>query len=273
MNRITTGIQGLDEMLEGGLLEKSITTVIGPAGSGKTIFSLQMLYTNLKQGKNCIYINVAHSTAELLTHSYNFGWDLRPFLETRQLIIKIFQPVSMSFKGSKVQLISSFLDELPEYLYSHKAEVIILDSITEFLMLCKNDIERRSRVFNLFQIIKSNLSAGDMENPQMASIETPQVPDIKQDTTASSPITVFVTAESEIDSPHSRYGIVEFVTDGAITLSRIQSEELSELINILQISKMRWTNHSKETRQYEITDNGIVVHNPKSSRSQFKFYN
>ena len=231
MEIITTGIPGLDEMLNGGMPEKLITAVIGPAGSGKTIMSLQFLHTSLVQGKKCIYISIAHSEEELLNNALNYGWDFEPYINNKQLLIKIFQPVSMELKGNEIHLVSSFLDELPEYLYSHKAEIIILDSITEYLMLCKNDIERRSRLLYLFQITKNNKS------------------------------TTFITAETDVDSTNSKFGIVEFVVDGIITLRRVQSEDLAELVHVIQITKMRWVKHSREIKQYDITDAGIEVYN------------
>ena len=44
MFSINSGIDGLNEMLNGGMPDKSITALVGPAGSGKTILSLQVLY-------------------------------------------------------------------------------------------------------------------------------------------------------------------------------------------------------------------------------------
>ena len=55
MTAINTGISGLDEMIHSGIPDGSIISVIGPAGSGKTIMSLQFLHANLLQGKKCLY--------------------------------------------------------------------------------------------------------------------------------------------------------------------------------------------------------------------------
>jgi KaiC/GvpD/RAD55 family RecA-like ATPase len=226
-----TGVNGLDEMLKGGIPAKSITTLIGPAGSGKTIMSLQFLYNNLADGKMCIYVSSSHSRKELVENSLAFGWDFMPYLENRQLIMMKFDPVKIKVKDSEIHLISGFLDELPEFLYSHKADVVVIDSITEFLMLCRSDIERRGRLLNLFSVMKENQNL------------------------------VWITSETEVNSTHSKYGIVEFVADGIITLRRIQSEDLAELLHVIQINKMRWIKHSREIRQYDITATGIEVYN------------
>jgi circadian clock protein KaiC len=226
----TTGINGLDEMLHGGMPNTSITSIVGPAGSGKTIMSLQFLYANLLQGKKCIYISVAHTLEELVTNSLKFGWDFSPYIENQMLEIKTFEPVSVICLGSEVALTSKYLEELPEYLHTHTADVVILDSITEFLMLCKNDIERRARTLNIFQIIKGKGSSA------------------------------LITAESDTNTNKSTFGIVEYVADGIISLRRVQSKDLAELIHIIRIIKMRWMKHSREIRQYDITDTGIEVY-------------
>ena len=230
MGSITTGITGLDEMIYSGIPDGSIISVIGPAGSGKTITSLQFLYANLLQGKKCLYISVAHSLEELITNSLKFGWDFVPFIEDQSLVVKTFELTSMVYSGSGVSPTSRYLDELPELIYSQAADLVVLDSITEYLMLHSSDVKHRSKVLNLFQIIKSKGSSA------------------------------LITAELDVDSDKSTYGIVEFVADGVISLRRVQSKDLSELIHIIQIVKMRWTKHSREIRQYDITDTGIEVY-------------
>lgn len=231
MTLIRTGIDGLDKMLNGGIPEKSITSIIGPAGSGKTIMSLQILYNNLLEGKKCIHITSSHSVDELVTNGSLFGWDFLPYIDSKQLIFKNFKPVELKIKDSELHLISGFLEELPDFLYTHNADVVVIDSITEFLMLCRTDIERRARLINLFGIFKTNKKS------------------------------VLITSETEVNTPYSKFGIIEFIVDGIITLRRIESEDLSEILHVMQINKMRWIKHSREVRQYDITNKGIEVYN------------
>ena len=48
LERVKTGIYGLDELIEGGLPKDSITLVSGNSGTGKTTLSLQYLYNGVK---------------------------------------------------------------------------------------------------------------------------------------------------------------------------------------------------------------------------------
>ena len=230
MVAINLGIPGLDDMIYTEIPDGSIISIIGPAGSGKTIMSLQILYANLLQGKKCLYISIAHSLEELVTNALKFGWDFSPYIKDQTLIIKTFELTSMVYSGSGASPTSRFVDELPGFIYSQTVDLVILDSITEYLMLHKSNVEHRSEVLNLFQIIKSKGASA------------------------------LITAELDIDSNKSTYGIVEFVADGFRSLRRVQSKDLSELAHIIQIVKMRWTKHSRDIRQYDITDAGIEVY-------------
>lgn len=217
-------------MLYGGLNPESITGVVGPPGSGKTVLSLQFLHTSLSNGRTCLYISANHSEKELISHSKRFGWDLEPYIKNENLILKYIKPVETTYSGGEMRLTSDYLDELPRVVNEIKADVLVIDSITDFLMLCKTDIERRSRLLSLFQTIKENAS------------------------------TALLTAESDVDSDSTKRGIVEYVVDGLIILRRVQSPDMSDIVHVLQVAKVRWTKHQREIRQYEFTNNGIEVY-------------
>jgi KaiC/GvpD/RAD55 family RecA-like ATPase len=228
--KLSTGIEGLDEMLYGGIPRESIVGLVGPAGSGKTIISLQFLYASLKEGKKCLYISASHDEKELISNSKLYGWDFEPYIEEKKLILKFIKPVKLIQEGMESRLVSDYLEELPYVVNQTEKEVVIIDSITDFLMLCKTDIERRSRLINLFHIIKESKS------------------------------TALLTAESEIKSDSTKNGILEYVVDSIILLRRIQSTNLSELLHVIQVVKLRWNKHLREIRQFDFTDKGIVVY-------------
>jgi len=228
--KLGTGIGGLDEMLGGGINHGSIVGVVGPPGSGKTIISLQFLYASLCGGRTCLYISAHHREEDLIRHSQSYGWDLMPFIKSKQLNLMQIPPVRLAQKGGGMHLVSDYLDQLPLTVSENKKEVVVIDSITDFLMLCKSEIESRSRLLDLSHILSVNDSAALM------------------------------TAESEVHSDSTRYGIVEYVVDGFIVLRRVQSSDLSEIVHVIQVAKMRWSKHLREIRQYDFTDKGIVVY-------------
>ncbi|MFQ6071614.1 MAG: RAD55 family ATPase [Methanosarcinales archaeon] len=235
VNKIDTGICGLNEMLNGGIPEKGIVVVIGPTGSGKTIMSLQFLYSNLQAGRNCFYISSMHDENILKKNSLQYGWDLQSFIDQGLLNLQMIEPFKMEAHVLESHLISDYLDKLPKSIRDHKVDILIIDSISDFMMLCNTEIERRGRLLSMFQEIRSNKS------------------------------TAFITAESElVESEDTRGGVLKNLADGLIRLQRIQSDDFSEIIHVIQIVKMRWMKHSRSIRQYDITEKGIEVHSTYS---------
>ncbi|PSP90694.1 KaiA-binding protein, partial [Halobacteriales archaeon QH_8_68_33] len=75
--RVSSGVPGFDELVEGGLLKDRLYVVSGPPGSGKTTFSSQFITQGAKEGENCLYITM-HETEEELVQDmagYDFGFD------------------------------------------------------------------------------------------------------------------------------------------------------------------------------------------------------
>ncbi|RLF57969.1 MAG: hypothetical protein DRN25_05780, partial [Thermoplasmata archaeon] len=58
IERISTGIPKLDELLQGGLPKNSVTLVSGPPGSGKSILCFHFINAGIKNGERCLYISV-----------------------------------------------------------------------------------------------------------------------------------------------------------------------------------------------------------------------
>ncbi len=231
VTRLSTGISGLDEMLYGGINHGSIVAMVGPPGSGKTLSSLQFLHASLHSGRTCLYISANSSENELVRHSRCYGWDFEPFIKSKQLMLMRIQPVQLTQSEGSMHLVSDYLNKLPRVVKEIKMEVVVIDSITDFLLLCKSEIESRSRLLYLFQILKTNGSIA------------------------------LITVESDVNSDSTRHGVVEYLADGLIVLRRVQSTDLSEIVHVIQVAKMRWDKHMREIRQYDFTDKGIVVYN------------
>ncbi len=78
MDRITSGIPGLDKLIEGGLPKGSITLVSGAPGTGKTIMGMQFLEAGLKKGEKCVYVSIEEEPDDVLAQAYQFGFFKKP---------------------------------------------------------------------------------------------------------------------------------------------------------------------------------------------------
>lgn len=87
MERISTGIDGLDRLLGGGYPKGKSTLIGGDAGTGKTIFSLQFIKRACEKGLKCFYFAVEEKPADLMGQAAAFGWNLEKYEEDGTLRI------------------------------------------------------------------------------------------------------------------------------------------------------------------------------------------
>ncbi|HEX59990.1 MAG TPA: KaiC domain-containing protein [Methanomicrobia archaeon] len=224
MRRLSTGIEGLDEMLGGGIPEGHIVCVLGTYGTGKTTLALQFTYAGLVNDEKCIFISFESDERELVLSGKNYGMDLERYLKKSLMVVKL-SPTS--FKAS-IERIES---ELPALIRAFGAQRIVVDSITLFEMLFEDDAARRSALFKFCATLKE---LG---------------------------VTAVLTAEADKDNPSvSRYGLVEYAADGVILLRYIRSNAMTPTTLAIEVVKMRNTWHSREVKPYDITSEGIKVH-------------
>ena len=74
VERVSTGIKGFDELVEGGFPKGHTILVSGMPGSGKSIFCLQALCNNAVRGKNCLFISFEESVEDLHDQMKEFNW-------------------------------------------------------------------------------------------------------------------------------------------------------------------------------------------------------
>jgi circadian clock protein KaiC len=63
--RVTSGVEGLDAMLGGGVWQGSTTLVVGPTGSGKTTMGLQFAMAGGAAGEPALYVNFQENPTQL----------------------------------------------------------------------------------------------------------------------------------------------------------------------------------------------------------------
>src|SRR3954468_18280144 len=75
-SRLSTGIQGLDEVLDGGLPQGQIYLVEGESGAGKTTLGLQYLLAGHPRGERTLWITLSETERQLRQTAQSHGWSL-----------------------------------------------------------------------------------------------------------------------------------------------------------------------------------------------------
>ncbi len=222
--RLDLGIRGLDEMIQGGVPERSLMVVMGSAGSGKTTFGLQFLNHGITQGEHAVYITLEESEEAVRNAGIEKGWPFDEYIEDNRLAIVDLDPVEMA------NSLTSIRSDLPRLIEEFDADRLVLDSVSLLEMMYNDQAKRRTEVFDFTKSLKN---AG---------------------------VTTMVTSEaSEADPYTSKYGIIEYLTDGVFVLQYVRTE-FQETRLAVEIQKIRNANHSRETKPYEITSDGLSVY-------------
>jgi circadian clock protein KaiC len=79
--RVSTGVPGLDEMMNGGYFLGSTTLVVGITGSGKSVMALQYIAEGARLGERSIMLTLDEPPAQILRNAATVGIDLKPAIE------------------------------------------------------------------------------------------------------------------------------------------------------------------------------------------------
>ena len=93
MQKVKTGIPGLDKLLNGGLRENAVVLVSGVPGTGKTIFGLQFVLQGMKEKEKGLMICTEESVDAIKMHAQELNLDLDAY-EKKNMLFFIQQPIS-----------------------------------------------------------------------------------------------------------------------------------------------------------------------------------
>ncbi|HIH03512.1 MAG TPA: KaiC domain-containing protein [Methanoregulaceae archaeon] len=221
LERVRTGITGLDEMLLGGLIRGSIAAIVGSYGTGKTTFGLQFIWEGLCQGETAIYISLEESEESIVRYMRKRGWDPGPY-QSSFIVLKL-DPTNFNLS------INSIRNELPSLIRKFSATRLVFDPISLFEDLFESDAERRYEMFRFVELLRDERC------------------------------TMVMTSETDRDNPYSsRHNLIEYLADTVILLRHIHPNQRFRA-KALEVVKMRRSRHSLETRMYEIGDDRIEV--------------
>jgi len=223
--RIDLGIEGLDNMIQGGVPHRHLIVIIGGAGTGKTTFGLQYLNHGLQKDDpdRGVFITLEQTYEDIMDTANERGWEFDRHEEEGNLAVIDLDPVEMANSLDNIR------GELPELIEDFDADRFVLDSVSLLEMMYDDVARRRTEVFDFTQSLKK---AG---------------------------VTTVLTSEANEDNPYSsRHGIIEYLTDAVFLLRYVRSETQETRLAV-EIQKIRNANHSRETKPYEITMDGISV--------------
>lgn len=230
VERINSGIENFDKLIEGGFEKNSTNLLVGDSGSGKTIFAVQFLVGGMQKGETCLFVTFEETKEQFYANMKDFGWDLSDY-ENRGLF------TFLEYSPAKVK---TMLEEgggsIESVILKNKITRIVIDSISSFALLFENELEKREAALSLFAMIRG------WNCTSLLTLE-------------EGPSTGETTLPSSL----------EFESDSIVNLYFVRDK--GERKRFLEVTKMRGTAHSRKIYPFEIERKGIFV--KKSSVSSF----
>jgi KaiC/GvpD/RAD55 family RecA-like ATPase len=171
LRKIKSGVFGLNELMDGGIIEHSTTVVVGSPGAGKTTFATQFLRRGLERGEDAVFITLDEAPSENIKNAKLMGWeDVEEALESGNLVF-------VDAGGKQFSnFIQKELGELVGEWEGHSARIVI-DPLTPVLWSVREKYEQRELVAYLLRetrkigtvlcTLEEHGMMGDVVHPEM----------------------------------------------------------------------------------------------------------
>jgi len=210
--RTPSFIPGLDKLIGGGFVKRSVNLISGGAGTGKSVFCMQFLHAGaINGGENGLYVSFEENLDDLKEDASHFGFDFDQLEEQKRVKFIFLSPYALQ----------NFKEELSTEVSIIDAKRVVIDSTSTFGMGLDSSYEVRKELYAL---------AKELKKLKCTTLLTSEV-----------------AGEAPIDSSSggglSRFGVEEFVADSVITLHYGGLGGSND--RALRVVKMRRTNHTK----------------------------
>ncbi|MEM2142960.1 MAG: ATPase domain-containing protein [Candidatus Thorarchaeota archaeon] len=234
MNRVKTGIPGLDNLVGGGFERGSTTLVSGRTGTGKSTLGLQFLHAGATQSEEPgILVTLETRPDDVRNFALGFKWDIRE-LEKQRLFLMIDAssskaglPTSEKYALRRGFDMTTLAEEIYRGVDEYGARRIVIDSLSGLGLRFDEPSETRYQLYRIGALLR----------------------ELK--------VTTLFIGETPASESFSIAGVEEYVCQGLIVL--YLTERHGVLERSLIVWKMRGSEHSLKRHPFTIGHDGIRV--------------
>jgi circadian clock protein KaiC len=239
-NNLPTGVQGLDELLNGGFPDGRVILIIGGPGSGKTILASQFLYKGISDyNEKGIFVSLDEIKEQYYGEMQRFGWDFAKaeqekkfaFIDATKMsrAAMLREKLSLetqSLRGKQLQ-IDKLVEKIEYAIDEINAKRVVLDTLATLFHRFPDPIERRVAVVDLIESLS----------------------ELK--------ITTLITTELGRLSLDREVSVEEYLAHGVIMMQTLFNAGVTS--RALQVVKMRGTKTNSNLVPYTIDNTGIEI--------------
>ena len=222
--RLTSGITGLDELLDGGIPNGSSVLLSGGPGTGKTVLLLDFIYQGALAGEKGILFSFEETPERLRAAAQGLGWDLDKQVAIGMVEVVFIPQTDINLEADLVMM--------QDRVTALGARRIAIDSVSVFLHKVNDKRIAQEKVFQLATIVQVAGAVG------FFATDIPYGTDLL-----------------------SRFGIEETIVDGVILLTATEEGFLRK--RYLEVYKLRNTAHAMGRHELVIGGKGRVAVYPR----------
>jgi circadian clock protein KaiC len=166
-SRVTTGVPGLDAIVNGGYFLGSTTVVAGISGVGKSVMALQYVSEGARRGEKSLMLTLDEQVPQVLRNAASIGIDLQPWIDQGLVMVHYDPPQEIE--------VDHHFHEIERIITEFEPKRVVLDSLSTY----GSNMGTQGRVFRdffhaLISLMKERQIAAvyNHENPEMLGMSS-----------------------------------------------------------------------------------------------------
>jgi circadian clock protein KaiC len=149
VNRIPTGIFGLDQILSGGFRDKTAVVVVGASGTGKSTFAMQFLMHGVKNGEQGLYVTMEEKPEQIIREADLLGFEMEKHFEKELFFIHL---KGRNFKDMINEQLPKLVKARQDYAVKTR---VAIDPMTPVIWAVPDKQDQRELISKLFTTLKN----------------------------------------------------------------------------------------------------------------------
>ena len=225
--KAATGIQGLDEITQGGFPRGRPTLICGSAGAGKTLLAMEFLIRGVTEfNEPGVFMTFEETAPELIQNVRSLGFDLDELIKEKKVVLDFVRIERSEIDETGDYDLEGLFIRMGAAIDAIGAKRVVLDTIENLFAGLQNQGILRAELRRLFRWLKDR------------------------------GVTAVITAERG-EGALTRHGLEEYVSDCVILLDHRVTDQVST--RRLRIVKYRGTAHGTNEYPFLIDEDGFSV--------------